>query len=573
MDATDRSQNSNLSSAKSDGGTADEPASRSGGENQRLVGPRAFKLFWDAHSVTGIVIGIALFVIFFAGAFSLYRGELHAWADPALRTSEVRLSADAVTQPLFDQDPPARGTDVQVTYPIRDRTYYFVRYDTPAGDSTREVQQYINASTGAAFEPTVRNHAGRSALSEMLYDLHFFGQAGIWGETISGIVAVLFLFAVATGILIHLRKLPKDWHTFRPRSSLRTALADAHNVLGLVGLPFATMYAITGAFLALLVVLLAPTVFVVFDGESQAIDETLAGFEMPAHEPTGEHAEMLSFAAYEDAVPDSWNDHGIDMTTILVHGWQDEAGVALIYGHTEQSLTKTPRAALDASTGEVLAAKDPPTPTALGGTVSVMTDLHYARLGSPLAKALYFLLALATSAVILTGNILWVLVRRPRDPRATPALHRFLARITVGAGCGLVAAVPILFLTTAALPLDLPRLQLWEHVALFGGWAILTVAAFFGPSPVWAARWQLSLAGALSLLVPIASGLNGAWPWTSVASGWWGLLTIDGGFLAMGLVLLWIAARLKPDALDPSGPTGRGEAPSPSQTPSATTAP
>jgi hypothetical protein len=41
----------------------------------------------------------------------------------------------------------------------------------------------------------------------------------------------------------------------------------------------------------------------------------------------------------------------------------------------------------------------------------------------------------------------------------------------------------------------------------------------------------------------------------------------------MGLALLWIAARLKPDALDPSEPTGRDEVPSPSQTPSSTTAP
>jgi hypothetical protein len=319
-------------------------------------------------------------------------------------------------------------------------------------------------------------------------------------------------------------------------------------VLGLVGLPFAAMYAITGAFLALLVILLGPTVFVVFDGDTDALDATLSGFEMPAHEPTGEPAEMLSFGAYEDAVPASWTEQGIDMTTIIVHGWEDEAGVALVYGHTERSLTQSPRAALDATTGEVLAANDPPTPTALGGTTAAMTNLHYARLGSPFAKVLYFFLALTTSAVILTGNVLWILVRRPKDPRATPQLHRILARLTVGVGCGLVAAVPFLFLTTAALPIDLPSLQTWEHAAFFGGWALLIVAAFFGPSAVWAARWQLALGGVLSLLVPIASGLNGAWPWISAANGWWGILTVDVGFLLMGVALLWTAARLSTDA-------------------------
>jgi len=440
-----------------------------------------------------------------------------------------------------------------VTFPLRDRTYYFVRYETPEGDSTRSLQAYVNASTGATFEPTVENHVGRSALSEILYDLHFFGQAGIWGEIVSGLISVFFLFAVVSGIVIHLRKLPKDWHTFRPRSKLRTKLADAHNVLGLVGLPFAAMYAITGAFLALLVILLAPTVLVVFDGDRSKVDALVAGLDLPTHELTGERAEMLPFETYTSAVPDSWDAHGIETTTIIVHGWEDEAGVVVVYGATDNMLTAAPRAALDASTGDVLAASNVPTASPLGGTGAAITNLHYGRLGTPVAKVLFFFLALTTSAVILTGNVLWVLVRRPKDPRATPWLHWVLARLTVGIGCGLVAAVPLLFLTTAVLPLDLPSLQLWEHVALFGSWLAFTIAAFFGASAVGAARWQLALAGALSLLVPVASGFNGAAPWVSVANGWWGLLTIDLGFVLMGMALGWTVLRLTPDALDPVG--------------------
>jgi hypothetical protein len=331
------------------------------------------------------------------------------------------------------------------------------------------------------------------------------------------------------------------------------------------------MYAITGAFLSLLVILLAPTVLVVFDGDRGAINDTLAGFEMPAHEPTGTVATMQPLASYANAVPASWEEHGIETATIIVHTWGDEAGVAVVYGETDNALTAAPRAAVNASTGELLAASDVPTASALGGTAAVMTNLHYARLGSPLAKILYFFLTLATSAVILTGNILWVLVRRPKDPRATPWLHRVLARLTVGVGCGLVAAVPILFLTTATLPLDLPTLNLWEHVALFGGWSIFVAAAFMGPSPVWAARWQLALAGGLSLLVPVASGLNGAWLWTSVANSWWGILTIDVGFALMGLALLWTASQLKPDALDAANPTdGSAEEPEPTPHPART---
>ncbi|MEM6645128.1 MAG: PepSY-associated TM helix domain-containing protein [Bacteroidota bacterium] len=518
----------------------------------KLVGPRPFKLLWDTHSVTGILIGLGLFVIFYAGAFALYRGELHTWADPALRATETRVTPDEVVAPFFAEFPPAPAKDVTLTYPFHERSYYYLRYQTPEGDTTRFVQAVINAETGQSFDVPVGESLGRSALSNMLYRLHFFAQAGFWGQIIAGLIAVFFLLAVVSGVLIHLRKLPKDWHTFRPKMKLRSALADAHTVLGLIGLPFAAMYAITGAFLALLIILLAPTVIVVFEGDAEAALGLVYDMEVPEHEPTGVEAPMLSFADYEAALPSTWGDGTVEVTTITIHGYGDENAIADIYGDATNTITAAPRAILKGSTAELLVANDPTGATPLGGTTSAITNLHYARLGTwaPLAKILYFLLALATAAVVLTGNILWVLVRRPKDPRATPKLHRFLARLTVGVGCGLVLAVPVLFLTTQLLPIDMEGLKTWEHVALFGTWGALILAAFAGPTAIWAARWQLWAAGVLSLLVPIASGVFGdAWPWIAASNGWWGILTIDLGFVLMGVVLIWTAKRLKPDAL------------------------
>lgn len=521
------------------------PAGR-GHKKGRLVKPRAFRLLWDAHSVTGIVIGLALFVIFYAGAFALYRGELHAWADPALRAAEVRLSMDEAAAPLFAAAPPAPGTDVQVTAPFRGRPFYYVRYQTPAGDTTRQVTATVNPATGEAVETAEGSRLfGRSALSEMLYDLHFFGQAGIWGEILSGFVAVSFLVAVVSGVLIHLRKLPKDWHTFRPRGTLRDALADAHTVLGLVGVPFAAMYAVTGAFLSLLLILLAPTVLVVFGGDQGMVEDLVAGFEMPPHDATGEPAEMLPLEAYADAAREAWGG-AAEPSYLMVHGWGDRAAIAQVHGVAASSLTAAPQVVLQATTAEVLVANSPTVGPPLGGTTAAVTNLHYATFGGPLTKVLYFLLALATGAVILTGNVLWVLVRRPKDGVPT-RLHRALARLTVGVGCGLVAAVPVLFLTTVALLKDLPSLQTWEHVALFGTWAVLIAAAFAGRSPVAAARWQLALAGVLSLLVPVANGaFTGAWPWATAAGGLWDVFVVDVGFLVMGPALLWTARRLRP---------------------------
>ncbi|MEM0964073.1 MAG: PepSY-associated TM helix domain-containing protein [Bacteroidota bacterium] len=544
-------------------GAAPSPRAKAAKKDTKLVGPRAFKLLWDAHSVTGIVIGLGLFVIFYAGAFALYLGEIQAWADPALRSVETRIAPDEAIAPLFAEQAPAQGTDVQLTYPYHERGYYFARYQTPVGDTTEVVQAAINAQTGERLDVPAGESIGRSAVGLILYRLHFFAQAGFAGQVIAGLVAIFFLFAVASGILIHLRKLPKDWHTFRPKRKLRDALADAHTVLGLIGLPFAAMYAITGAFLALLIILLAPSVIVVFGGDQEAAMDLVYGFEVPEHEPTGEPAEMLTFADYEAGLPAAWAENDVDITFMIVHGWGDEAAIADVYGDATGRLSAAPRAILQASSAELLVANDPTIGTPLGGTTAAITNLHYARLGeaTTLAKVLYFLLALATAAVILTGNVLWVLVRRPKDPRATPKLHRFLARLTVGIGCGLVLAVPVAFLTTALFPAEAEGLKTWENVALFGTWAVMIAAAYVGPSPVWSARWMILAAGVLSLLAPIASGVaTGVWLWTAAGNGWWSHVTIDLGFLLMGAALVWTARRLRPEKALPVS-SGDGAAP------------
>ena len=519
---------------------AASPAPSAATSSRFRVGPRALKLLWDGHSVAGVVIGLGLFVIFFAGAFALYRGELHQWADPALRSASTEVaSADALIAPLLDARPPAQGTELLFVYPFANRPYAYLGYETETGD---EVRQWINPATAETL-PAL----GRSALSDLLYHLHFYYQLGVAGELLSGLVAEFFLFVLISGLLIHLRNLPKDLHTFRSQKGLRVALTDAHNVLGTIGLPFTVMYAVTGAFFSLLTVILAPYVLVVFDGDRSAVEGLSEGIEMPAVEPTGRAAPMPSLDQLAREVSADWPED-FSWISYQVHGWGDEAAVAVLRGDQEGSLTRTGAAVVEIESGRVLSISEPANTPPLPATISAFGKLHFARFGGPVLKALFFLLTLAACAVILTGNLLWIEIRRPSQGPA-PRLHRVLARLTAGVGAGLVAAVPILFLTTRAVPLEVDGRMAIENAAFFGSWALLIGAAFFGSSAARAAQWQLALAGGLSLLVPLANGMGtGAWPWVSASQGTRAVFGVDVGFALGGVLVLALAARLQPSS-------------------------
>ncbi|MEM8900073.1 MAG: PepSY-associated TM helix domain-containing protein, partial [Bacteroidota bacterium] len=49
------------------------------------LGNRAYNVMFHTHTVAGIVISFALFVIFYAGAFSLFRHDVAQWENPDRR--------------------------------------------------------------------------------------------------------------------------------------------------------------------------------------------------------------------------------------------------------------------------------------------------------------------------------------------------------------------------------------------------------------------------------------------------------------------------------------------------------
>src|SRR5690606_2361489 len=86
-------------------------------------------------------------------------------------------------------------------------------------------------------------------LGEFLYRLHFLAQIPYpFGYYLSGLIAFFFLFAIITGVIVHWKKIASNFYVFRPMTKLKTIWTDAHTALGILGLPFQFVYAVTGAF-------------------------------------------------------------------------------------------------------------------------------------------------------------------------------------------------------------------------------------------------------------------------------------------------------------------------------------
>ena len=86
------------------------------------MGQRVYNILFNLHTVSGIVISVALYVIFFAGSFSFFRDEIVAWErnEQALNEDNLPQDIDQILTHL-DEKYVLEGRDVNL------KTYYAER--------------------------------------------------------------------------------------------------------------------------------------------------------------------------------------------------------------------------------------------------------------------------------------------------------------------------------------------------------------------------------------------------------------------------------------------------------------
>ncbi|MEM9673917.1 MAG: PepSY-associated TM helix domain-containing protein, partial [Bacteroidota bacterium] len=148
----------------------------------------------------------------------------------------------------------------------------------------------------------------RTTLSNTIYYLHYFRQIPVIGLYLSGFVGLFFLFAIITGLLIHWRNLLTKFYAFVKEGKWKVIWTNAHTVLGVIGLPFQLIYAITGAFFGLLSLILLPTVFLLYEGDTEKVFNKInpsAALTVEEDAPNYDHYSLTELAQQiEQQYPD-----------------------------------------------------------------------------------------------------------------------------------------------------------------------------------------------------------------------------------------------------------------------------
>lgn len=518
---------------------------------------RIYNVYFNTHTVSGIAISIGLFVIFLAGAYSLFVREINRWQEGVKRqeyTTDIDFERvmDSVAQEAYELE----GRTIFISLREDIQNYIQVRSEAlPVDKDTAKISSQKDALARAVIymeidpetyqiERRERNHE-TTRLGTFLFHLHYFGQIPIFGIRIAGLVSLFFAFALLTGMIVHWKKIVSNFFTFRIKASIKNLWTDAHTALGVLGLPFQFMYAITGAFYGLIVLLYIPILTIVFDGDQEKLGALLQPkIEAGTDTITTSHNDT-SINGLVKAALSRLDRSEVEFMSVLItdYGKQEAELVFTAQMNSQKHFMNNVATTFQLSDGTVLSHKPMDKNSYFQWSTSTIFKLHFASFGGYLIKAVYFGLSLMTCFVILSGVMVWLSAREKKTYAHKAKFNRNVGAIFIGACMGLYPAIALFFCLVKLFPDDFETMS----TVFFLFWLGYTVYAFFIKSPFRINKHALVLAGVLGILIPILNGATtGLWLWRSLSMGYTDSFFVDLSWLVMGILTLLGAYYARP---------------------------
>lgn len=497
----------------------------------------------EAHSWLGVIISVALFIIFWAGSIILFIPELQSWAEtPAhpVQRSAPDMPLESVVEDVVAQYPLNREEHLTILLANEQRPYHQFYIDLQAEEGRQGPEQVaevkVDPKTGEVVGSLEQFH-----LMDFLYQLHFDLRlpGGTW---LVGLVTLIFLVLLFTGIYIHARKLFRNFFLYR-RYSRRNKLLDIHNVMGVMSLPFTLMYALTGLIFNLVIIFQIAFAVFLYQGDQEALLAD-AGYTSVRQELSGRTLDMS--IAYE-LLARLENDYGYPVEMLRFYNYGDDNAVIQVSGRRPGHFSQGFERYIRLRDAALLDSSLPGENNALRKGVDVLAALHFGDFAGLDLRMLYFLLGLGVCGMIVAGNLLWI-DKRALQQNVTPRAISLVGNMTLGGCAATLVATAAAFLAERTLPLGLDAARGDWVGRLFGfAWLLSALPALVIGDKRRYLRISLYMSAVLM-------GLTIAADWLLYGDamghlwhlGYYSIVGVEIGLLLIIALCLWIAWRLSP---------------------------
>ena len=447
----------------------------------------------NAHGWIGLIISVPLFIVFWAGSVTLFLPEVSRWATlphmPMAKTDKLPSLNQVIENSIakYDYDtarqfylrtPSDYSPYLTLSVPVYDspeKSQLAKKYQNAIkerlanGEALSDIQQDLKAPSRSKtwkylqIDPSTHQVLAEESQFEMAHfinELHYNFHLP-QGDYIVGFVTFFFLVIIFTGIVIQLKKMIANFFLYRHDRSNRYKMLDLHNVVGVISLPFAMMYAVTGLMFNLGVLFQAPAVYMLYDGDRQAMTID-AGYGRLSQQPSYQYAQMPNLN--ELAAHVSTQDN-ITFTGMNIQNWGDESAVIRVIGIKKGTFSERLSLYYSVEQDGFPNEYNPQETNIYAKGNSVMFQMHMVDYGEIDLRFIYFLLGIGVCAMIVAGNALWIVKRLNKRDNAITI--KVLTGSTLGGCIGVVVATSFAFLLERTLPVELTERGHWLEAGFF----------------------------------------------------------------------------------------------------------
>ncbi|MCF2874647.1 MULTISPECIES: PepSY-associated TM helix domain-containing protein [unclassified Tenacibaculum] len=516
---------------------------------------RNYNVFFNTHTVSGIVISVALYVIFFAGAFALFKDEIEIWENGkhSKNIAREKIDYDFLLNKL-SENRHLTSRDIRFYLGHKDDNIYVLT--TPAKDTVNipeeaKYQSYesINIHTGETA-----TYTEKYGLGEFLYRLHFLTQIPVIGVYLAGFISLFFLFAIVTGVIVHWKKIVSNFYQFNPKNALKRVWTDAHTALGVIGLPFQFMYAVTGAYFCLSILVLIPANFL-YNGDQDKLMEDLRPDRKVYEWVQKTNKQLPSVNDFVEKNTNRWDNFNPEYVLIKNYGGTNMKYVLLGALDPKERLLSSGNVIYDFETGKTTVNRNPNEAKYTDDIQLSMGRLHFGNFGGVTVKIIYFILALITCFVIITGVLIWIEARNKKSMTLRQRLYTAkVGHIYMAICLSLFPVIALFFLIVKILPEE----YLTQKMSILNNWFfivwLISILFFrFKRNNYFTNKVTLLTGAILGFLVPIASGIkSNNWIWNTYKNNQFDILTIDLLWIILSATALFIYFKIKPSVQEQS---------------------
>lgn len=483
------------------------------------------------HTWSGLILGWLMFVIFFTGTLSFAREEISLWMHPeAHRVTESADPARVGLAHLQQQAPQATRWWITLPGPRDGGMEVAWRNQEPRGPLTRVI---LDPGSGRPLD--VRATGG----GDFFYHLHghLYGMPILWARLLIGFAAAVMFVALICGIIVH-KKIFADFFTFRPGKGARSWM-DGHAVSAVLALPFYLVMAFSGMLLT------GPSIMPWAD---PALSGPVVGTDMRGRTAAPDASRPVSHAAampLDQALPrvlaqarQAWGEDGV--ARIVVSRPNTPLAQFDVRRRGGGPVQPDDQRVFDASARPVAGAGTQP------GVAEVVYDslqeVHRGRYADALLRNVLWLCGLLGTAMVVSGQLLWVAKRVPAGAR--PGFGQRLVQVAnAGILGGAPLAVAVYFWMNRLVPAGAIGRAHAEEQGFFIAWGLCVLWALVRP---YRQAWRLPLAAAALLLagLPVLNAATGGLGLAgSIGHGQWAVAAVDLYALGLAALLGWIAWR------------------------------